>query len=190
MANIKLGLPNGKEQLAIEQLDGTYAPQVGIAASETHMGAMGGHIYTVSANPVLTVAGAYSANDYIGTSGVAMVFANVARVSGGSGVIHSVVLADGALQSASLELWLFDTAITPPADNDAWTISDAHNATCIGVIPLQTYYASAANSVANPRSVGLPFNAVVRDIYGCLVTRGTPTLLSLDLTVRLQILGD
>ena len=151
---------------------------------------IGGLCYTVAANPVLTVAGAYIAGDYVGTSATAMTFTNVVRDVGESGVIESIVLIDQAAQSVSLELWLFDTAPTPPADNAAWTIADADALTCIAVVPFQVYYASALNSVSNPKGLGLTFNTTgaTRNIYGCLVTRGTPTYASLDLMVRLQIL--
>jgi len=163
-----------------------------IAAGETHVGAVGGHCYTVPVYPVLTVAGAYISGDYVGTSATAMTFTNAVRVTGGSGVIESAVLIDKAVQSASLELWLFDTAPTPPADNAAWTISDGDVLQCIGIITFQTYYASALNSVSIAKGLGITFNAnaATRDIYGCFVTRGTPTYASLDLLCRLQILQD
>jgi len=161
-----------------------------ITAGETHIGEVGGKITVVSANPVLTVAGAYSSGDYVGTSATAIAFANAVRVSGGSGVIHAALLTDKAVQSISTELWLFDTAITSPTDNAAWSLSDAHAATHIGVIPFSTYYASALNSVSCVKSVGLPFKATATTIYGALVTRGTPTYTSLDLTIRLVIMQD
>jgi len=161
-------------------------------ATEVHLGQVGGEGITVSVNPVLTVAGAYVSGDFVGTSATALIFANAARVAGGSGVIKSAVLIDAALQSAACELWLFDTAVAPPADNAAWTISDAHAATCIGVIPFSTYYASALNSVSNgivPNG-GIGFSAVATTIWGAIVTRGAPTYASLDLTVRLAIMTD
>jgi len=163
-----------------------------IAAGETHIGAVGGHCYTTPVYPVLTVAGAYVSGDYVGTSATAMTFANAVRITGGTGVIESAVLIDKAVQSASIELWLFDAAPTPPADNAAWTISDGDALQCIGVIPFQVYYASALNSVSFAKGLGMTFNAnaATRDIYGCFVTRGTPTYASLDLLCRLQILQD
>ena len=165
---------------------------VGLDAGEAHVGQVGGNAITITVNPVLTVAGAYAAGDFVGTSATALVFANAARVAGGSGVIKSAMLIDAALQSAACELWLFDTAVTPPNDNAAWTISDADAATCIGVIPFTTYYASALNSVANgivPNG-GIGFSAVATTIWGCIVTRGAPTYASLNLTLRLSIMQD
>jgi hypothetical protein len=99
---------------------------------------------------------------------------------------------DYALQNMSIELWLFTVAVTPPADNAAWTITDAHCLTCIGVIPFSTYYASALNSVSPAPNVGIAFNCAAADtaLYGALVTRGAGTWASLDVTVSLVILQD
>lgn len=158
------------------------------------IGNVGGITDIVEVTPTLTVAATYIANDYVGESGVAMDFATVARINGGTGIIHSAILIDRALQSVPCELWLFDTAPTPPNDSAAWTISDADAAKCIGVIPFNTYYASAANSVSQGgRDIGgIPFKAGAADrsIFGCLVTRGAPAYASGDLTIRLGVLQD
>jgi len=153
---------------------------------------VGGKTEIVTANPVLTVAGAYSANDFVGTSATPITFSNAVLEAGGSGTIVSAVLTDAAVQSVATELWLFSTAVTPPNDNAAWTLSDAHAATCIGVIQFSTYFASALNSVSQGANIGFAFKAAVgsRDIYGCLVTRGAPTYTSLDLNIRLAIWQD
>jgi len=136
-----------------------------------------GGIKNIDVAPVLTVHANYAAGDYVGTSGVAMEFALAARKKGGSGIIMGAKLIDSVLASVAAELWLFDTAITPPADSAAWTLSDAHAKRLIGVIPFSTYYASALNSF----SFGKPENpflftclAASQSLYGCLVTRGAP----------------
>jgi len=146
----------------------------------------------VDNNPILTVAATYVANDYIGTSGVAMIFANCARDNAGTGTVVGAVLIDGALQSVLSELWLFDTAPTPPADSAAWSISDADAVRCIGVIPFSIYYASALNSISPVSGLNIPFQtgAASRSLFGCFVTRGAPAYASLDLTFRLRILQD
>ena len=159
-------------------------------------GNVGGQGVTITVTPTLTSAGqavAYHANDYVGTDHVAMTFADAVRVNGGSGIIESVILEDDALQSASTELWLFDTLPAGlPDDNAAFTITDASAKTLIAVIPFVTYYASALNSASDAKAIGKAFNAAagVHDIYGVLVTRGTPTYLSGCLTIRLQIMQD
>ena len=171
---------------------GTFATQSTLQASEYHIGATGGNSVEVTVVPVLTVAAAYISGDYVGTSGDAMTFASCARVNAGLGIITGAVLIDYAAQSVSGELWLFDTEPTPPADSAAWSLSDAHCARCIGVIPFSTYYASALNSVSPQPNLSIPFKCIAEStaLYGCFVTRGTPAYASGDLTFRLYIAQD
>ena len=145
----------------------------------------------ITVSPVLTVHATYAANDYVGTNSVAMIFANAARFTGGTGYVLGCELTDYAKQSVNGELWLFDTAITPPLDSAAWTISDAHAATCIGIIPFDTWYLSAVNGISNGvPAYPLHFAATARALYGCFVTRGAPAYASLDLTFRLAVMQD
>lgn len=166
--------------------------RVNVEPGEEHVGAIGGNTISVDVVPALTVAATYAANDYVGTSGVAMTFAGCARVNAGTGIIQSAVLVDYALQSIAAELWLFDTAPTPPADSAAWSISDAHAARCIGIVQFSTYFASALNSVSQAHNLGIAFKSAAgaTALYGCLVTRGAPAYATGDLTVRLMILQD
>src|SRR5512138_1741326 len=88
----------------------------------------------VSATPTLTVHAGYVAGDYVGTSGVAIDFANIAREPSGTGVIESAFLVDAVKASVACELWLFSIAVTPPADSAAFSVSDGDCARFIGVI--------------------------------------------------------
>ena len=149
--------------------------------------------------PTLTVAGAYSANDYVGTSATALVFdpcgpsINVGG-KGCKGYILGARLIDYAVQSKGAELWVFESSVTPPNDNAAWSISDADSKKLVCIIPFETYYASALNSVSEGTPVGGAARYVCAanstSLYGCLVTRGTPTYTTGDVTVRLTILPD
>lgn len=179
--------------------DGTNWVQIDqlakLVAGEAHLGAIGGATVVRRSTPTLTVHANYASGDYVGTSGVAGVLADCARVAGGSGTIVAAALIDGALQSVAAELWLFDTAITPPTDSAAWTLSDADAAHLLpgGVIPFSTYYASALNSVSVPATlVPIPFvcGAAVKDLYYAIVTRGAPAYASGDLTVAVGVLQD
>jgi hypothetical protein len=169
---------------------------VTLLAGENHIGMIGGISTQVDVTPTLTVHATYVANDYVGTSGTPMTFANAARVNAGTGVVVGAVLVDAALQSIAGELWLFDTAPTPPNDSAAWTITDAEAAKCIGIIPFggtaAPYYASAANSVCPVGGLSILFKtgAASKDLFGCFVTRGAPTYASGDLTFRLRIWQD
>ena len=163
-----------------------------IAAGETHIGAFGGNTVSVDVAVAMTTAGLYAAGDFVGTDGVAVIFPDCVRLNAGMGVIQSVALIDYAKQAASLELWLFDTAVVPPADSAAWTVLDASVARLIGIVPFTTWYSSALNSVAVAPNVGIAFKTLAgsRRLYGCVVNRGAPTYASGDLIVRLIILQD
>lgn len=180
------------EVVALAANSGIDVGDVTLTASEVHIGEVGSKGVTVTVTPTLTVAGAYTAGDFVGTSTAAMTFAGCARVNAGTGCIVSAVLIDKAVQSAACELWLFDT--TPaglPNDNAAFTLTD--QVTLVGVIPFSTYYANALNSAAMGANLPIQFSCVgaaVKDLYGVLVTRGAPTYATGDVTVRLQIIQD
>jgi hypothetical protein len=192
MSNKSFQLPSS----SLLDSDGGFVDVVAVVGEDglsrigTKEASMIASVATVS--PTLTVAGAYTANDFVGTSTTAMTFLNCAREVGGKGIIQAALLIDKAAASASGELWLFDSAPTPPSDNAAWSISDADVAKCIGVIAFSTYYASAINSVSIVANVGIPFacGAAVSSLYGCFVTRGTPTYATGDVSFRLSILQD
>ena len=174
----------------IDPITGNNSLPVILRASEAHIGAVGGNSGNAPVTPTLTVAATYISGDYIGTSGVAMVFANMARVAGGSVTLLPAALLDRALQSVPMELWLFDTPVTPPADSAAWTLTDADAAHWLATLQFQTYFASAANSVcASLQNPMLVFCAAgSTSLYGCLVLRGAPASpwASGDLTVTLR----
>ena len=149
--------------------------------------------------PTLSTGGTYSANDYVGTNATPMEFTNCAPAvswsgGGGGGLIVGARLIDGALQSVSTELWVFDSTITAPNDNAAWSLSDADAKKLVCVIPFSTYYASALNSVAEgvPSGGAAKFQCAAdsKSLYGCLVTRGAPVYANGDVTVRLTVLPD
>ena len=153
----------------------------------------GGYTVAVDVTPTLTVAGAYAANDFVGTSATAMTFAGCARVDGGYGMIYHVELVDYAKQSIAGELWLFNTAPAGlPVDNAAFTITDAAAKQCIGVVPFNTYYASALNSVSPVGNLTIGFKCLPAStsLYGVFVTRGAPTYATGDLTFRLICVQD
>jgi hypothetical protein len=148
-----------------------------LGAGENHIGEVGGKGLQITVTPTLTVGATYAANDFVGTSATGMEFAGAGRVAGGTGRIVGAILHDYVLASVAAELWLF--TVTPaglPADSAAFTITD--NLTCIGVIPFNTYYASALNSISNGTIPNgqIPYKCAAADtkLYGALVTRGAP----------------
>ena len=145
---------------------------------------------TVDATPTIT-AGLYTLGAAVGGL---LTFASVVHASGNGGRITDVVVIDKSAQEAPLELVLFDRAFTPTADGSLFAPSNADLAHSIGVIPIlpQDYTRFSANSMAWIRNVNKAFTAVgTANIYGQLVTRGTPTFSSVsDITIRLTVVKD
>jgi len=157
-----------------------------IAAGETHIGEVGGADIIITQTPTVT-AGAYSANDAVGGL---LTFTNAARASGSGGIIKSVVIVDDAGQDAELELWLFDTTITAISDNAPWALTEAELHTCIAVISTTegTWRASGTPSVCDIE-VSRGYTCTGTNLFGQLVTRGTPTYVATDdVTVRIQLI--
>ena len=141
--------------------------------------------------PTLTVHATYADGDYVGTSSVPMEFEDCV-LAGGAGVIIGAEIVSYTVNTAAMELWLFDTTVTPPADSAAWSISDADSKKLVAVIPFSTWYASALNSVTYGQPAGIAgrFVSATGSLFGCLVTRGAPTFATGDITVRLSIIQD
>lgn len=111
-------------------------------------------------------------------------------------VLQQINVIDNAVQSAALELWFFDTeSITLPTVNNAWSISDAHAARCLGwvAIPAANYAASALNSVAVVKQIGQSLRSTEPSgkIWYAIVSRGTPTYAAAsDLTFQFTFYPD
>jgi hypothetical protein len=148
-----------------------------------------------TASIAMTVHANYAANDYVGVSGVATVFPNCASRPGGGGYISAALLTTAvAGQSSALELWMFDTPVTPPTDSTAWTISTADLRHLVAVIPFSTYYLAAGNGASFAIPAGMArytCQPTSRDLYGCVVNRAaSPAWASGDLQFRLSVVQD
>jgi hypothetical protein len=143
--------------------------------------------------PALTTGTNYATGDYVGTSGAPMEFTNVARYAGGTFYLIGAEFIDIAKQSVNGELWLFDQTVTPPADSAAWTLSAADMSHLICIIPFSTWYLTASYGVSlgHPDFVG-PFKCAAggTSVFGCYVTRGSPTYATGNLTFKLSSAQD
>lgn len=137
--------------------------------------------------PVIT-AGAYHAGDAVGGL---LTFADAASVYKGDGKITKVVIVDDAKQTAVLDLWLYDRAFTPTADNAAWDPSDADNQHCLGVIHiLAADYGPGADNMVASVDCDFDFTLVAggTSLFGQLACIGAPTYAAVDdLTVKLTV---
>ena len=170
-----------------------------LSASEEHIGEVGANTTLVSITPVVT-AGAYSANDIVGGTGAGAglginTLADAVRVTGGTGIIQSLVISDLAAQNAVFEIYLFSAnpAAGTYTDNGALDIHDTDALLCIGRIDVAAsdYKSLADNSIACVRSIGLPIKVAATSLFVIIRTTGTPTYVSTsDLKLTFGILRD
>jgi hypothetical protein len=138
----------------------------------------------ISVTPTIT--SAYSSGDVLGGK---LTFAGAAKLGGGGGTVTSVVVTS-KIAWANLDLVLFDSDCTVPADNAAATLNAADVGKVIGV-----YNFTAGTAIGTPSAASsgtqLGFQAgAAGAIYGMLITRGTPTYTAGDLTVTITVVPD
>lgn len=128
---------------------------------------------------------AYTAGDVVGpvTTPAAMEFVPVTEDKKDYAKIVSAVLITSAnvATKPDLELWLFDTTLTPAADNAPFAPSDAEARTLVGVIPFATasFRVGKADSGADGNAICEVKNLQIAvqsqsaggAIYGVLVAR-------------------
>lgn len=196
--------------------DGTYAEVVALGANtaaigkltagEEHLGEVGGRSTTIVGavtRPADTEQ--YAAGDVIANSTstpAVITFSGCARINGGTGIIVGAQLIDSANQTVkpALELWLFDTTVTPDNDNAVFTPTDAELLTLVGIIQFSTWFVGDATAGAggNVASLAVLSNHLVFDcgtattaLYGVLVARNAYTPVSGEIfSVRLRVLQD
>ena len=173
----------GKFKFADSSSDPAYV--IG-AAGESHIGAVGGN----SAYPTVALttsgSGLYATGQYIGVSGAASEITGAARTAGGTGILYSGVLTDAGNQSASLEVWITDTAVVPPANKAAFGLSDSDLAHVLAVVPFSTYYSSGSGSVSLAASIGTGIKCAAgsTSLYQCVVSRGAGNYEANDLKFK------
>lgn len=180
--------------MAVSNADGTAIGSAATPAGENHIGEVGGKTLLPVTTPTLSVGGAAATGDYVGTSTDPQAFANAVRVSGGKGVVKSIVITDQLTTAAvALELWLFSATFTAPVDNAAWAITDAHQLLCVGIIPISTakWYANANGKIYSDDTLALPITCAATSLFYAIVARGTtPAWATNDLQITLGILAD
>lgn len=166
--------------------DGTAIDLVGTAARGAYVDPRPLAV-RLSQTPTISTT-AYAAKDAVGGL---MTFANAVRASGGTCLVQSVQVVDKDQEMAALDLVLFDRSITAPTDNAAFDPTDTELTQCVGVIPITFYADFNDNAVAIVNNVGLECVLNGTDLFGVLVSRGTPTYTATsDIVVILTILQD
>jgi hypothetical protein len=171
--------------------DGDYQPEISDAQGRLWVRPAPVQV-RISVTPTIDTA-AYTTGDCIGGL---MDFANAARISGGSGIVQSILVLDKTqAQRAAMDILFFDRSVTVAGNNSAVAMSDADMAYCLGVVSIGPYNTAwpgtPANSISTLLNVGLPFVLNGTSLYVQAVVRGTPTYVaSTDLTFTLGILQD
>ena len=152
----------------------------------------------------------YTAGDAVTNSTsapVAMTFSDVALSKGGGGTIADVLLVLSANNTGTLagdfELWLFQGAAAPTADNDnaAFTPTDAECADLVAIVAFEgsdsfvgTATAGAGGNVVyhpSRRALLYTCQADTKDLYGLLVVRNAYTPVTGEIfTVTLKVEQD
>jgi hypothetical protein len=164
---------------------------VTLNAGENNIGQVGHDVLEIVQTPTIT-AGAYTAGDALGGL---LTFAGAARLAGGRGMITKVTIVDDALQSAPIDLVLFDRTFTATADNAPFDPSDADMQNCLGFIPVaNTDYAEFTDNGVATKASGLqmPFEFQlapgVTSLFGQLVIRVGDTYAATDdITVKVTV---
>ena len=181
---------------------GTGSPRVTIAsdqaaipvtpaATEVHLGQVGGTTARQTAAPTVTASSAYATGNQVGTK---LTLANAARVASGSGVIQSVILNSKSAQTAQFDVIFFssDPTGTTFTDKTAVAVAVADFDKVLGVAHITDWTAMGTTSVGTLTGVGLPFALPSGTaIYAMIVVRGTPTFtFTTDLSLSVRILQD
>jgi hypothetical protein len=148
------------------------------------------------ATPTISNGSIYASGDVVGA---ALTFTNAALASGRAFQIVESNIRDLGRQAAALELWLFKVSPTlVNADNGVFEITDGYFGTALpfAVFDFATanYHSTAANvsfckgTLNGGPSVVAGVTSGSANIFGALVSRGTPTYTSTsDLVVTLTI---
>lgn len=149
-----------------------------IAAGETHIGSVGGHI-AVAADEFTRPAdtNAYAAKDAVADSDsapTALNFADVARANGGTGYITKAqLLTSQTTNTARYRLHLYTESITAVNDNAAQTVLYANRADYVGYVDFPAATTDGSDTAHSQNAdVRLPFftESDDADLYGYLET--------------------
>jgi hypothetical protein len=134
----------------------------------------------------LTIAtNAYTAGDQVGTQ---FTLANAARVSGGTGMIRSVILTSAADIIGAFDVVFTRSSITLAADNAAYAISDTDAKAVIGLVPLAGAYDIGNNRIAQAHNLAIPYDCSGgTSLYASLITRVGHTFFAAVTDLQLQV---
>lgn len=152
----------------------------GLPSGNNLIGKVGKSLVITSATVLVDEAADYANLDYCGTPSTILSFANAAQVSGGGGVVRSVLFQDRDDVYPKVHLILFSTttASTTLTDNSALVVDDSDLDKIVGIVTCATAdYTIDANTgrVAFKKDANIYFDlpAGATTLYG-LVQAGGP----------------
>lgn len=152
------------------------------------MSQVGSPVDVITVTPTVLNADAYDAGDTVFD---ATVVTGAVRVSGGSALLQSIVVADKDDQKAQLRLVFFDSTVTFGTADSAPSLSDADSLKCLGSVEIAAadYIDFGGASVATVKGIGLLCKASgSANLYVAAMTSGTPTYTTGGLQLRLGFL--
>lgn len=134
----------------------------------------------------------YAPGDLLGGK---LTLSNAMRVAAGSGILQDIVVQDLSNQKAALDVVIFDAdpSTTTFTNNAALDVSDADLVRIIGHVSIlaSDYISFADNAVATKSGLAMPVDvAAGRNLYACVVCRGTPTYTANELGIAFGFLQD
>jgi hypothetical protein len=130
---------------------------------------------------------AYTTGDQMGGE---MTLTSMARASGGSGIIRSVIVtSDDTVTVGAFDILLFPAAASPATDNSASAFSDANIQALIGTIPVPALTASTNNAFAMVNNLNIPFNTTTTaNLFANMVARSAQVIFTTATALRLTFL--
>jgi hypothetical protein len=189
--------------LATDQPTMTNPQPVTPQATESHLGEVGGNQIRVDVAQTVT-ASAYSAGNAVGGL---MTIAGAARVSGSlgasgtGGILQQVVMNSKSVQTAQMDVFIFNSNPTSSTctDKTAFVLATADFDKVVGVASIpgapannSGWFSGGTGSVGQANNLAMAFDlSSATSLYACAVTRGTPTFAATsDISLKYQILRD
>jgi hypothetical protein len=126
---------------------------------------------------VFTGTTARDTGDYCGTTTTPQFFTPSVQSRDGVSIVKGITILDYLTTAAvDLEVWLFNETFTAPADNAAWTITDAMAENCAGVITVTAsgnWKSASANQIFTSNELSIPVKPINNKLYYAVVARGT-----------------
>lgn len=128
---------------------------------------------------------AYTAGDQVGTQ---FTLADAARISGGGGMIRSVILTSAADIIGAYDVVFTRSSITLASDNAAYAISDSDAKAVVGIAQLNGAFDIGNNRVCQAFNLAIPYDCSGgTSLYAGLITRAGHTFFAATTDLQLQV---